>query len=256
MEGEDRGAADHRFRGISDVLLDIEGTTCPVSFVADVLFPYASDHLGDYLQRHGHTAAVEKLLGEVEQAWQQDSDREARALREREGRAVISYLRLLIRQDRKLPALKELQGMIWREGYGRGELRVHLYDDVPPTLRHWHREGIRLSVYSSGSVSAQKLLYGHTDAGDLRPLFTAWFDTRTGPKTDVESYRRIAAALGGRPEQVLFISDSLPELTAAQEAGLRTVWCRREEATIPPQSNQEIDVITTLNLSSLDVTTS
>lgn len=213
-------------RGYRQLLLDIEGTTCPVSFVAETLFPYASRHLGSYLQAHGDQATVRQLLGDVEEAWERDANPEARQLRQQQAEAV-AYLQLLICQDRKLTALKELQGLVWRDGYDRGDLRAPLYADVPAALQRWHACGVALAVYSSGSVTAQRLLYGHSDAGDLQPLFEHWFDTRIGPKQEQISYERIARELQCPSAAVLFISDALAECEAASAAGMAVLFSDR-----------------------------
>jgi enolase-phosphatase E1 len=226
--------------GISHLLLDIEGTTCPVSFVAEVLFPYAAQQLVPFVQQNAGNPAVEALLADVQKAWQQDADPEAQALRERAQPAsgsedpsttaapgTTDYLQLLIRQDRKLTALKDLQGLIWRGGYGTGELVAPLYPDVPAALQRWNQQGIVLAVYSSGSVAAQQLLYGHSQAGDLCPVFSHWFDTRTGAKNKLESYRQIAQAMHVPCKAILFVSDSLAECEAAAAAGLQVVFSKR-----------------------------
>jgi enolase-phosphatase E1 len=130
-------------------------------------------------------------------------------------------------QDRKLTALKSLQGRIWAEGYAEGQLRGQVYDDVPPALARWTGAGRRVAIFSSGSVLAQKLIFGHSDHGDLTPLLSAYFDTTTGPKREAESYRRIAAALGAPAAAGLFVSDVVEELDAAREAGLATALAVR-----------------------------
>ncbi len=225
--------------GISHLLLDIEGTTCPVSYVAEVLFPYTATRLGAYLEAHQHDPDLQPLLRDVQQAWWQDNDPDAAALRQRhlpsglatgecsEPTALAAYLALLIQQDRKLTALKDLQGMIWAAGYDSGELVAPLYADVPAALGRWHQAGVQLAVYSSGSVAAQQLLYGHSNAGDLRGLFSHWFDTRTGAKQDADSYQHIAHTLGSPAATVLFISDSLAECQAAAAAGMAVLFSDR-----------------------------
>jgi enolase-phosphatase E1 len=219
------------FRGISHLLLDIEGTTCPVHFVAETLFPFAAARLPSYVQENGRDPDVIRLLNAVQEAWLRDADPEAVALLQRdrasEGLAVVPYLQLLIRQDRKLPALKDLQGLIWKSGYASGELLAPLFDDVAEALKRWHGSGVVLAVYSSGSVPAQQLLYGHCSGGDLRSLFSHWFDSRTGPKQESGSYRRIADAMGVDPAAVLFISDSLPECEAACRSGMAVLFSDR-----------------------------
>lgn len=234
-----------RRTGVHTVLLDIEGTTCPVSFVAGTLFPYAREALGPYLERHGGRAELQDLLQDLHTSWANESDPEALALREGHPSAggrpaegdtpaaggtpanLLPYLHWLIRRDRKDSALKDLQGMVWAEGYALGELEGPLFADVPEALRRWHGQGLRLAVYSSGSVAAQQLLYGHSSAGDLRPLFGHWFDTRTGPKQEPRSYQRIVEALAVAAEAVLFISDATAELEAAAAAGLQVLFSER-----------------------------
>lgn len=238
--------------GIRHILLDIEGTTCPVSFVSEVLFPYARRQVEPYLQRHGHEADIQKLLQELQQSWQQEVDSEAMALL-RQGQEqrdspsdeesataddacktsvyaheLLPYLHWLIQRDRKVSAWKELQGKIWQEGYACGDLQADLYPDVAVALRHWKQTGRELSVYSSGSVAAQKLLYGHCREGDLRSLFSHWFDTRIGPKQEKSSYEAILRVIEQPSNGVLFISDAVRELQAAEAAGLQVVFSDRE----------------------------
>jgi len=223
-------------RNISHVLLDIEGTTCPVDFVAGTLFPYACDRLGEFLRSRGEEPAVRALVAEVERSWQKDPDPRAQALRTDPmattstplTAAVLPYLQWLIRHDRKLTPLKELQGLVWAEGYASGELQAPLFSDVPKALRQWHRDGWVLAVYSSGSIAAQNLLYGFSNAGDLRPLFSHWFDTRWGAKQKSESYATIATEMGVAPASVLFVSDAIAELEAAASAGMQVIFSDRE----------------------------
>lgn len=229
---------------IRHLLLDIEGTTCPVSFVSEVLFPYAREQLFPYLNQYQNKDFIQKLLAEVHAAWKKDRTPEAKTLAKRLNRAdhntessisdpglspeeACLYLNLLIKEDRKLTALKDIQGLIWEEGYQKNILIAPLFADVPPALKRWHQRGIELAVYSSGSVHAQKLLYAHTNAGDLSPLFSHWFDTHTGAKTQQESYKTIATLLQAEPEEILFVSDSPAELTAAHSAGMISIFsCR------------------------------
>jgi len=146
---------------------------------------------------------------------------------ERSMTLVVPYLRWLIEEDRKLTPLKELQGLIWEEGYGSGELQGPLYPDVAPALHRWRQAGLTLAVYSSGSVKAQQLIYGHSNAGDLRSWFHYWFDTRMGPKLEPASYIRIVKAMGAEASMVLFISDSIGELEAARSNGLPVLFSDR-----------------------------
>ncbi|MCP9926257.1 acireductone synthase [Cyanobium sp. CH-040] len=232
--------------GIRQVLLDIEGTTCPVSFVAGTLFPYASRAMGEFLAREAPAREeVRRLLEAVHEAWRQDPDPEAKALLERNPLDSAAYLRWLIEQDRKLPPLKELQGLVWRAGYDSGELVAPLFDDVAENLRGWRQQGLGLSVYSSGSVTAQQLLYQHSRAGDLRGLFQHWFDTRTGPKQSSSSYSTIASALKAEPREVLFVSDSAAECRAAQAAGMAVLFSDREGN--PQRDPQEFTAITSFD---------
>jgi enolase-phosphatase E1 len=225
---------------ISHLLLDIEGTTCPVSFVAETLFPYASNHLASFLSTHGQEPAISELVEDLIDHWRQDPDSRAPHFDPRlanykrdewEGESdsvlVTPYLQWLISVDRKLTPLKELQGMIWEEGYANQDLHGPLFEDVPPALTAWHRQGLVLAVYSSGSVRAQQLLYGHTQAGNLIPLFQHWFDTRIGGKQDPASYQRISELMATSPETILFISDAISELEAASNAGLKVLFSHR-----------------------------
>jgi enolase-phosphatase E1 len=231
-----------RFESISHVLLDIEGTTCPVSFVKDTLFPYAARQLEEYLNAHAAEHAIQQVLAELQHLWRGDPDPQAQSLRcaaERmppagtkthaiEPKTVLPYLQWLITADRKLTPLKDLQGRIWREGYDRGELQGPLFADVSPALHAWAARGLVLAVYSSGSVQAQKLLYGHSSSGDLRSLFSHWFDTKTGSKQDASSYTRISDVMGTAAEHVLFISDAIAELHAASAAGMSVIFSKRD----------------------------
>ncbi|MFM7753676.1 MAG: acireductone synthase [Cyanobium sp.] len=248
---------------IRHILLDIEGTTCPVAFVSDVLFPYARQHLARFLTEHGNDASIAALLKEVEEAWELDADPSAQALRESLASTqqqpirhpsrssikassssassahaidrIVIYLKWLIQQDRKLPALKELQGLIWEDGYENGMLRGPLFADVAPALQHWQAAGLTLSVYSSGSRKAQQLLYQYSNAGDLRHLFEHWFDTTIGSKLEPASYEKICRQLASSPAEVLFISDSLAELNAANRAGLVVLHSDRSPNPNPNQ---------------------
>lgn len=234
---------------LSHVLLDIEGTTCPVRFVSETLFPYAADRLGAFLESRQDDRTVQELLVQVEQAWQEDPDPAARALLQaasghgNRAERMLPYLRWLIDQDRKLTPLKELQGLVWEEGYERGDLQGPLYPDVAPALRRWREAGLELAVYSSGSVKAQQLIYGHSNAGDLRPLFQQWFDTRIGSKLEPESYIRISSALGTQPKGVLFISDSIGELKAARASGLIVLFCDRSESCDSGMDSSEFGTV-------------
>ncbi|WP_414903280.1 acireductone synthase [Sphingomonas flavalba] len=189
---------------IRAILTDIEGTTSSIAFVAETLFPYARARIDSFIAAHpAETAAVlDGIDAETLKRW--------------------------IDEDRKEPALKTLQGMIWAEGYRSGELVGHVYPDAAEALRRWHAAGMVLAVFSSGSVAAQKLIFGHSSAGDLSPLFSGWFDLSTGPKREAASYRAIAAALGFAPAEILFLSDIAAETDAAAAAGFATRLIDRE----------------------------
>jgi enolase-phosphatase E1 len=183
-----------------------------------VLFPYAREHLPAFVRAHASEPDVAKLLDDARAAADADLDQEA----------LIRQLQAWIDEDRKLTPLKALQGLIWEEGYRRGGFTGHVYPDAARCLRAWKDRGLALYVYSSGSVYAQKLLFGHTDHGDLTPLFSGYFDTTVGPKREADSYRTIASRIGLPPADILFLSDVREELDAAREAGMRTVWLVRE----------------------------
>jgi enolase-phosphatase E1 len=228
-----------QFHGIRHLLLDIEGTTCPVHFVGEVLFPYASAQMVPDLREHQEEEEIHRLLVELQTCWMQETEPEAIALRDAtaDGQGVQGvvgvegmgrYLQWLIARDRKLTPLKDLQGRIWEQGYRKGHLVAPLYADVPEALLRWHGKGLQLAVYSSGSIQAQQLLYGHTEKGDLRPLFTHWFDTHSGAKNQASSYRNIAASMLAEPHTILFISDFTAELEAAGAAGLDVLFSDRE----------------------------
>ena len=227
---ESLGQLKVRNVGIRAVLLDIEGTTCPVPFVSQVLFPYARERLDLFLKTKSHEPALAPLIQAIDAAMDTEDVASVGPLRRAPThRERVLFLQSLIDQDRKLPALKSLQGLIWDEGYANGALECPLFEDVAPTLRAWQSDGLRLAVYSSGSVKAQKLLYGHSNDGDLRGLFSHWFDTSIGPKGEANSYLAIATELGMAPAAILFVSDSRSELEAAQAAGMDTRFSLRPE---------------------------
>ena len=203
--------------GKTVILTDIEGTTSSISFVKDVLFPYARRALPDFVARRGDEPEVRRWLDEaaLDIGGVVSDD------------CIVELLQGWIDEDRKHTALKALQGMIWRDGYERGDYRAHFYADAAESLRHWHADGHPLYVYSSGSVPAQKLFFGYSECGDLTPLVSGWFDTEVGHKRDADAYRRITDAIGRAPGDILFLSDVVEELDAAREAGLRTALLDR-----------------------------
>jgi len=206
------------------ILLDIEGTTSSISFVHDVMFPYARRHLRDYLEAHFDEADARGVCNQIAidaghdslDAWAGDADRAAVIA------LVAAEVERLMDGDVKATGLKALQGLIWKAGFESGEMVAHVYDDVPPALRRWRDAGLELRIYSSGSIAAQKLFFGHTEAGDLLGHFAGHYDTTIGGKKDAASYRAILADIDRDPSDVLFVSDVPAELDAARDAGLAT----------------------------------
>jgi len=217
------------------LLLDIEGTTSSVEFVHKTLFPYASAHVDSYLLRHSADPEIKRLMSELraEQAADAAKDPQLgvwmRGTVEEEIATAAGYVRHLIAVDRKTIPLKTLQGKIWEGGFRNGELLGHVYEDVPRAFARWNADGKRIAIFSSGSVQAQRLLLGHSKAGDLAKYIEAYFDTTTGPKRAAASYAAIAKSLGVNAESVLFVSDVEPELDAARE-GSSARSLRRESA--------------------------
>ncbi|AKI99502.1 acireductone synthase [Archangium gephyra] len=201
------------------IVTDIEGTTSSLSFVKEVLFPYAARELPGFVRAHGQRPEVRHLLDEARQLAGGALD---------DARLVATLLRWMD-EDRKFGPLKGLQGLMWEAGYRQGDFQGHVYEDVPRVLREWRERGLRLYVYSSGSVHAQTLLFGHTRFGDLTPLFSGYFDTGVGGKKETASYASIVQELALPAGQVLFLSDVRAELDAAAAAGLRTVCLVRGE---------------------------
>ena len=204
------------FDNIRFILTDIEGTTTSVSFVYESLFPYFRSNIA---KLKGLTQ-----LDEVENAFN-----EVIELAKNEGETIstvdeiIQKLEDWSKLDKKITPLKTLQGILWKEGYTSGLLKGHVYEDVAPNLKKWKLNGLDLGVFSSGSIAAQKLIFGYSESGDLTPYFSAYFDTKTGGKREVETYAKIATEIGLIPQQILFLSDIKEELEAANEAGLQTV---------------------------------
>lgn len=215
---------------VQAVVTDIEGTTSSISFVKEVLFPYAATHMARFLREHWNEPAVQEQI---------------RALAADTGADVASaddadrILQQWIREDRKATPLKTLQGMIWKAGYQSGAYTAHLYPDTAPALQRWHDAGLPLYVYSSGSIAAQKLFFGYSDAGDLTSLFSGYFDTTTGMKQEVDSYRKIATAIGVPASEIVFLSDIEGELNAAREAGFQTILLDRD-GKAPASSHRRV----------------
>lgn len=205
------------------VLLDIEGTTSPISFVYRTLFPYARKRLGPFLHEHSSNPAVKSVFEELKSANLNDVPAGAPAITGRDlFQEMTDYLLWLMDHDSKTAPLKTLQGLIWEQGYRQGELQSEVFPDVPVCLRQWHETGLRTAIYSSGSVLAQKMMFRYTPYGDLTNLISGYFDTGVGPKKQPQSYQRIIADLQVTAEQVMFVSDIAEELEAARTAGLGT----------------------------------
>ena len=209
------------------ILTDIEGTTSSISFVKDVLFPYARERLPAFVVTHADTPEVQHWLHEaaLEDGLVSASEQE-----------IIDLLIGWIDTDRKSTALKALQGMIWADGYAEADFRAHIYPDAARCLQKWSASGLSLYVYSSGSRQAQKLLFGNTESGDLTSIFSGYFDTETGPKRNPASYARIATEIAFAPAEILFLSDSVEELDAARAAGMQTILLARDAGGCPADS--------------------
>jgi enolase-phosphatase E1 len=203
---------------IRAIVTDIEGTTSSLSFVKDVLFPYARKHLAGFVAAHAQEPRVRALLDEAKRE----------AGNELDDAGIVAQLERWIDEDRKLTPLKSLQGLIWEAGYRNGDFKGHIYADAATQLQAWHARGIKLYVYSSGSVYAQKLLFSHSEAGDLTPLFSGYYDTHIGAKREADAYRAIVDEVGFPAGDILFLSDITEELEAAQAAGMQTRHLVRE----------------------------
>jgi enolase-phosphatase E1 len=218
------------------ILLDIEGTTTPVAFVTETLFPYARTHLPRYLEEQGNTPACRAALARLRAEYEAD-----RAAGEPvPAWSALDYVAWLMDRDRKSPALKSLQGRVWEEGYRNGTLVGEVFDDVPDALRRWREAAMPVGIYSSGSVRAQQWLFRRSTAGDLTPLLSWHFDTAVGAKQDPASYARIAADVNEAAADVLFVSDVGAELDAAREAGMQTAMIVRPGNAPQPDTGHRV----------------
>jgi enolase-phosphatase E1 len=219
--------------GIRSILLDIEGTTTPMSFVYEVLFPFARTHARTYLEKHFDSVELQNDLALLASEHKADSLQDPpppnliSRTRAEEIESLVAYVHWLMDRDRKSTGLKSLQGRIWEQGYRDRILVAEVFTDVPPALKRWNEARMKVAIFSSGSVLAQKLLFAHTNKEDLTPFIEHYFDTIIGPKYRSESYRDIAAAVGMEATEVLFISDVTAELKAAQQARMSTLLCVR-----------------------------
>ena len=234
------------------ILLDIEGTTTPVAFVTDVLFPYARTHLRSHLELYGDAAEYESLItrlrddrtsvlrgGEPVPPWT-DEPRTSRLA------AVVAYVEWLMDRDRKSTPLKELQGRIWEDGYRRGELVGEVFPDVRPALERWDKQGLPVNIFSSGSVQAQQLLFRHSSDGDLTKFLRWYFDTRVGAKAEPDSYRQIAKSVSIPAAAFVFLSDVPNELAAAHTAGMQVRLVNRP-GNAPVSANHGYETIRSLD---------
>ena len=217
---------------VSIVLLDIEGTTTPIDFVYKTLFPFAREQVERFISDNFEQASVMAAIDLLHTDHKAESGEEV-PIWERTSEASARYALWLMDQDRKATGLKSLQGLIWKAGYASGELKATLYDDVEPAIQRWNAESKRVCIYSSGSILAQKLLFAHTVAGDLTGQLAGYFDTTTGPKQEASSYQKIAQSLAVNCGDILFLSDSVPELDAASTAGCKVGLVVRDD---PPEN--------------------
>ena len=231
-----------RFAG-RGILLDIEGTTSSTHFVYETLFPFAQSELGNFLRGHWGQPEVDRALDALaadgglpsRAAWLGKLDRDAAI------ESVRDLVDKLMEADAKLTGLKQMQGLVWREGYRKGLLKSHVYDDVPPALERWTKAGLDLRIFSSGSVVAQTQFFEHTELGDLERYFKGHYDTTTGPKRVADSYRAIAADFKLPEAEILFLSDVVAELDAARSAGMPTALVvRHENAPIPDKHQHAV----------------
>lgn len=219
---------------VAGILLDIEGTTSSVSFVFDVMFPFVRRELSAYLTAHGNDVDLAPIKDQIARDAGQTSWEAWRPQTGDEQAFLERHLLDLMDRDVKATGLKALQGRIWEAGFASGELQAHVYPDVVPALRRWQERGVDVRIYSSGSVQAQRLFFGHTIVGNLLPIFRGHYDTTIGSKREALSYEKIAAEYGRPAAELLFASDVVPELDAARAAGWQTVLVLRPGNASPP----------------------
>jgi enolase-phosphatase E1 len=212
---------------IKAILVDIEGTTSSINFVHEVLFPYARSKLSSFIKNNITKAEVKKIISEAfEIEGLEASDQDIRIEKS------IKLFEKWIIEDKKIKPLKDLQGMIWESGYRNKDFFGHVYEDAYQTLLEWHGSGLKIFIYSSGSINAQKLLFGHSSYGDLNYLFSGNFDTQIGSKKEFESYRKITEAIKLKASEIMFLSDNSDELKAAKESGMNVIKLARPEDKI------------------------
>ncbi|KAJ1969719.1 enolase-phosphatase E1 [Dispira parvispora] len=217
------------------VVLDIEGTTTPITFVHQVLFPYILEHAQFFLETHWDDSTCQNYLAGLAKQNTEDIQQGLTDIptivnltdpaipKAKKIKTVVANIRYQMQQDRKIKALKDFQGYMWKDGYYSGDLKATVYEDVIDALRTWHERGVPVYIYSSGSVPAQKLLFGYSDHGDLTHYLHGYYDTSVGSKLAPESYQVIAGNIGREPANVLFVSDNPKEIQAAEATGMQVV---------------------------------
>ncbi|KAJ2852510.1 enolase-phosphatase E1 [Coemansia brasiliensis] len=235
------------------ILLDIEGTTTPISFVHETLFPYVLSTLDEFLKAHWTDQELQFHIQALEEQARQDqphydapqiisSDPDSTR------KSLIDNIQWQMKLDRKTSALKGLQGYMWRFGYQSGQLQGVMFDDAVQAIKNWTQEGKRVYIYSSGSVEAQKLIFGYSDHGNLLQYISGHYDTKVGAKTSSDSYRKIAEDIKTKPENTLFISDNIREIEAANQAGMQVVVSVRPgNAPLPSHNFAESSDFTTIH---------
>lgn len=226
---------------IKAILTDIEGTTSSISFVHDVLFPYAYDKMSDFLSQNWHNEQVKNIVLEVAKL---------ENLINYTSSEITTILREWIKLDRKITPLKDLQGIIWEQGYKNGDYCSHVYQDAYEKLVFWHSKNIPIYIYSSGSVYAQKLFFSHSQYGNLLHLFSGFFDTNIGNKKESQSYQNIADSLKLKPNEIIFLSDVEGEVNSAFSVGMSTVWVIRNESLFQEKkgTNSSHQIVNNFNL--------
>ena len=227
------------------ILLDIEGTTSSISFIYDVMFPFVRRELDKYLRANWNSVELNEACDLIAKdagyesfaAWYDDEADESKR-----RRLVRDEVVQLMDGDVKATGLKQLQGLIWQSGFESAEMQAHVYDDVLPAVQAWNDAGCDVRIFSSGSIAAQKLFFGHTVFGDMLHLLRGHYDTTTGPKKEAASYRAIAKDFGRQPADVLFLSDVFVELDAAREAGLQTGLCIRPGNAEVPNGHEHPEI--------------
>ena len=216
---------------IEGIVTDIEGTTSSIDFVHRVLFPYSTKTLPQYVRDRAERPEIFTIIRQV----RQEIDRPNADLD-----LVIETLLHWIKEDRKITPLKTLQGFIWEYGFQNGEFQGHLYEDAYRNLQQWQQRNLKLYVFSSGSVQAQKLLFGNSEYGDLTYLFENYFDTNIGNKKEIAAYKNIAKTINIEPEKLLFLSDVIAELDAASAAGYQTILLARQTISKPKSNHRTV----------------